>query len=82
MLTTGIHMDTTDLSKIQRQSIHECIIECHQLNSTPPIYKDEYFEISLSILESVAGFETCDDSELFNALETIYSDFNSKKIGD
>ena len=71
-------MNTTELSNIQRQSIHEYIIECHQQNSTPPIHKDEYFEIGLSILESVAGFETCDDSERFNALETIYTDFNSK----
>ena len=82
MLTTGVQMNTTALSQIQRQSIHECIIECHQQNSTPPIHKDEYFEIGLSILESVAGFETCDDSERFNALETIYTDFNSKNIGD
>ena len=35
-------MNTTALSQIQRQSIHECIIECHQQNSTPPIHKDEY----------------------------------------
>ena len=75
-------MHTTALSQIQRQSIHECIIECHQQNSTSPIPKEEYFEIGLSILESIAGFETCDDSERFNALETIYSDFNSKNIGD
>ena len=75
-------MNTTALSQIQRQSIHECIIECHQQNSTPPIPKEKYFEIGLSILESVAGFETCDDSERFNALETIYTDFNSKNIGD
>ena len=74
-------MNTTALSQIQRQSIHEYIIECHQQNSTPPIPKEEYFKIGLSILESVAGFECCDDSERFNALETIYTDFNSKKIG-
>ena len=82
MLTTGVHMNTTAPSQIQRQSIHECIIECHQQNSTPPIPKEEYFEIGLSILESVAGFETCDDSERFNALETIYTDFNSNTIGE
>ena len=69
-------MNTTALSQIQWQSIHECIIECHQQNSSPPIHKDEYFEIGLSLLESVAGYECCDDSERFNALETIYSDFN------
>ena len=34
----------------------------------------------MSILESVAGFETCDDSERFNALETIYTDFNKLAI--
>ena len=82
MLTTGVQMNTTALSQIQRQSIHECIIECHQQNSTLPIHKDEYFEIGLSILESVAGFETCDDSERFNALETIYTDFNSTTQGN
>ena len=81
MLTTGVHMNTTALSPIQRQSIHECIIECHQQNSTSLISKDEYFEIGLSIIESVAGYECCEDSERFNALETIYSDFNSNKIG-
>ena len=80
MLTTGVQMNTTALSQIQRQSIHEFIIECHQQNS--PISKDDYFEIGLSLLESVAGFECCEDSERFEALETIYSDFNSNKIGD
>jgi hypothetical protein len=80
MLTTGVPMNTTALSQIQRQSIHEYIVETYQQNS--PISKDDYFEIGLSILESVAGFETCDDSERFNALETIYTDFNSKNIGD
>jgi len=82
MLTTGVPMNTTALSQIQRQSIHEYIIECHQQQSTPPIHKEEYFEIGLSILESVAGFEICDDSERFDALETIYSDFNSTTQGD
>ena len=82
MLTTGVQLNTTALSQIQRQSIHECIIECHQQNSTPPIPKEEYFEIGLSLLESVSGFETCDDSERFNALETIYTDFNSTTQGD
>ena len=75
-------MNTTALSQIQRQSIHECIVECHQQKSTPLISKNEYFEIGLSLLESVSGFETCDDSERFDALETIYTDFNSKKTGD
>ena len=32
MLTTDVQMNTTALSQIQRQSIHECIIECHQQN--------------------------------------------------
>jgi hypothetical protein len=82
MLTTGVPMNTTALSQIQRQSIHEYIIECHQQKSTPPIHKEEYFEIGLSILESVSGFETCDDSERFKTLETIYTDFNSTKQGD
>jgi len=75
-------MNTTALSQIQRQSIHECIVECRQKNTAPPIPKEEYFEIGLSILESDAGFETFDDSERFNVLQTIYSDFNSKKQGD
>ena len=61
MLTAGVQMNTTALSQIQRQSIHECIIECHQQNSTPSVHKDECFEIGLSILESVAGYECCDD---------------------
>ena len=74
-------MNITALSQIQRQSIHEFIVECHQQKSTPLISKDEYFEIGLSIIESVAGYECCEDSERFNALETIYSDFNSNKIG-
>ena len=82
MLTTGGQMNTTALSQIQRQSIHECIIECHQQNSTPPIHKAEYFEIGLSILERVSGFECCADSERFKALETIYSYFNSTNQGD
>ena len=73
-------MNTTALSQIQRQSIHECIVENYQQNS--PISKDDYFEIGLSLLESVAGYECCDDSERFNALETIYSDFNLKNIGE
>ena len=72
MLTTGVQMNTTALSQTQRQSIHECIIECHQQNSTPPIHKDEYFEIGLSILESIVGFECCDYDERFKTLETIY----------
>ena len=82
MLTTGIQMNTTSLSQIQRQNIHECIIDCHQQNSTPLISKDEYFEIGLSLLESVAGYECCGDNERINAFETIYSDFNSKNIGE
>ena len=82
MLTTGVQMNTTALSQIQRQSIYECIIECHQQKSTSPIPKEEYIEIGLSILESVAGFECCDDSERFKALATIYTDFNSTKQGD
>ena len=82
MITTGVQMNTTALSQTQRQSIHECIVECHQQKSTPLISKDEYFEIGLSLFESVAGFECCADSERFKALETIYSDFNSKNIGD
>ncbi len=69
MLTSGIQMNLTSLTEIQRQSIHECIVEDLHQNSTPPIPKEEYFEIGLSILESVAGFETCDDSERFKALE-------------
>ena len=80
MLTTGVPMNTTALSQIQRQSIHEFIVETYQQNS--PISKEEYFEIGLSILESVSGFETCDDSERFNALETIYTDFNSTTQGN
>ena len=59
-------MNSTAVSQIQRQSSHECIIECHQQNSTPSIQKEEYFEIGLSLLESVSGFESCDNSERFN----------------
>jgi len=73
-------MNTTTLTQIQRQSIHECIVESYQQNT--PISKDDYFEIGLSILESVSGFETCDDTERFKTLETIYSDFNSTNQGD
>ena len=80
MLTTGIHMNTTSLTQIQRQSIHECIVESHQQNT--PISKDDYFEIGLALLESIAGFECCDDSERFSALETIYTDFNLTIQGD
>jgi len=75
MLTKGIHMNPTTLTKIQRQSIHECIVENHQQNS--PISKDDYFEIGLSLLESIAGFEACDDTDRVKTLETIYTDFNS-----
>ena len=82
MLTTGVQMNTTALSQIQRQSVHECIIECHQQKSTPTIHKDEYFEIGLSILESVAGYECCDDDTRFKALETIYTDFNTTNHGN
>jgi len=80
MLTTGVHMNTTSLTQIQRQSIHECIVESYQQNT--PISKDDYFEIGLSILESVSGFDTCDDTERFKALETIYTDFNLTIQGD
>ena len=75
MLTTSIHMNPTTLSQIQKQSIHECIVESHQRNTL--ISKDDYFEIGLSLLESIAGFECCDDSKRYEALESIYSDFNS-----
>ena len=80
MLTTGVQMNTTALSQIQRQSIHECIIESYQQNT--PISKDEYLEIGLSLLESVSGFENCSDTDRFNTLETIYTDFNSTLQGD
>ena len=75
MLTAGVQMNPTILTQIQRQSIHECILENHQQNS--PISKDDYFEIGLSLLESIAGFDSCDDTERFKTLETIYTDFNS-----
>ena len=80
MLTTGVQMNSTTLTKIQRQSIHECIIESYQQNT--PISKDDYFEIGLSLLESVSGFENCSDTDRFNTLETIYSDFNLTFQGD
>ena len=80
MLTAGINMNLTTLSQIQRQSIHECIVESHQQNL--PISKDDYFEIGLSLLESIAGFENCTDDERFKTLETIYTDFNSTLQGD
>lgn len=80
MLTTGVHMNPTILSQIQRQSIHECIVESHQQNI--PISKDEYFEIGLSLLESIAGFENCSDDERVKTLETIYTEFNSTLQGD
>ena len=82
MLTTGVHMNTIALSQIQRQSIHECIVECYQQKSTSPTPKDKYFEIGQSILESVAGFECYADDERFKALETIYTDFNTTNQGD
>ena len=73
-------MNPTKLTQIQRQSIHECIVESYQQNTS--ISKDDYFEIGLSTLESVSGFDTCDESERFNTLETIYTDFNSTLQGD
>ena len=73
-------MNSTKLTQIQRQSIHECIVESYQQST--PISKDDYFEIGLSILESVAGFETCDDTERLKTLEIIYSDFNLTNQGD
>ena len=65
-------MNKTELSLIQRQSIYEWIVECHQQNSCNTIPKDEYFESGLSLLESVAGFECCDAVERAQAVETIY----------
>jgi len=73
-------MNPTSLTEIQRQSIHECIVESHQQNS--PVSKGEYFKIGLSLLESIAGFENCEDDERFKTLETIYTDFNSTNQGD
>ena len=73
-------MTPTTLTQIQRQSIHECIVESYQQNA--PISKDDYFEIGLSLLESVSGFENCKDDDRFNTLETIYTDFNSTLQGD
>ena len=73
-------MNTTTLTQIQRQSIHECIVDSYQQNI--PISKDDYFEIGLSILESVSGFDNCDDTERFKALERIYTDFNLTNQGD
>jgi len=68
-------MNSTTLTQIQRQSIHEYIVESHPQNT--PISKDEYFEIGLSLLESIAGFENCSDDERVKTLEIIYTDFNS-----
>ena len=73
-------MNSTSLTQIQRQSIHECILENH--NQISPISKDDYFEIGLSLLESIAGFENCSDTDRFKTLETIYTDFNSTLQGD
>ncbi len=73
-------MNPTTLTEIQRQSIHECIIESYQQNT--PISKDDYLEIGLSLLESVSGFDTCDDAERLKTLETIHTDFNSTLQGD
>jgi len=73
-------MNSTSLTQIQRQSIHECILESHQQNV--PISKDDYFEIGLSLLESIAGFESCSDTDRFKTLETIYTDFNLTLQGD
>jgi len=80
MLTTGVQMNSTTLTKIQRQSIHEYILKNH--NQISPISKDDYFEFGLSLLESVSGFENCSDTDRFNTLETIYTDFNSTLQGD
>ena len=73
-------MNQKTLTQIQRQSIHECILENH--NQISPISKDDYFEIGLLLLESIAGFDSCDDTERFKTLETIYTDFNSTLQGD
>ena len=80
MLTTGVLMNSTTLTHIQRQSIHECIVESYQQNS--PISRDDYFEIGLLLLESVSGFENCSDTDRFITLETIYTDFNSTLQSD
>ncbi len=80
MLTTGVQMNPTTLSQIQRQSIHECILENYQQNVS--ISKDDYFEIGLTLLESIAGFDSCDDTERLKTLETIYTEFNSTLQGD
>ena len=78
MLITGIHMTPTKLTQIQRQSIHECIIESHQQNVR--ISKDDYLEIGLLLLESIAGFDSCDDTERLKTLETIYRfQYNSSR---
>jgi len=73
-------MNPTSLSQIQRQSIHECIIENHSQKQF--ISKDGYIEIGLSLLESIAGFENCTDQERLKTLETICTDFNSTLQGD
>jgi len=73
-------MNPITLTQIQRQSIHECILENH--NQISPISKDDYLEIGLSLLESVSGFENCSDTDRFSTLETIYTDFNSTLQGD
>jgi len=73
-------MNPTTLTQIQRQSIHECILENHQQNS--PISKGDYFEIGLSLLESIAGFEKCSDKDRFKTLENTYAGFNTTHQGD
>jgi len=73
-------MNPTTLTQIQRQSIHECIIETHLKNT--PISKDDYLDIGLSLLESIAGFDDCTNEERLNTLENIYTDYNSTLQGD
>ena len=73
-------MNSTSLTQIQRQSIHECIVESHQQKT--PVSKDDYFEIGLLLLESIAGFECCDDTERLKTIEAMYKDFNSTLQGD
>ena len=72
-------MNPTKINPIQRQSIHECIVENYQQNT--PISKDDYFEIGLSLLESVSGFENYSYTNQANTLETICTGCNSTLQG-
>jgi hypothetical protein len=72
MLTTGI----------QHEFHHTIPNTTSKHPQNTPISMDDYLEIGLSLLESVSGFENCSDTDRFNTLEIIYTEFNSTVQGN